>query len=122
MRSMSKSDTRSTPTFLSKKLLNKALYCRDCRAATVCLNRNSLGESWQPLSLDQVRKIHILRMLEHCQGNRERAARALGIGRTSLYRYLKLELESSTHIPPHAVAELRTLSSTGKGAEGGSTR
>jgi len=36
-----------------------------------------------------VRKLHIQRVLELCQGNRLRAAQILGIGRTSLYRYLK---------------------------------
>ena len=49
----------------------------------------SPGEDWRPLSLDDVRKIHIQRVLDMCQGNRLRAAQILGIGRTSLYRYLK---------------------------------
>jgi DNA-binding NtrC family response regulator len=47
------------------------------------------GDDWRPLSLDEVRKVHIQRVLELCQGNRLRAAQILGIGRTSLYRYLK---------------------------------
>jgi DNA-binding NtrC family response regulator len=47
------------------------------------------GEDWRPLSIDEVRKLHIQRVLELCQGNRLRAAQILGIGRTSLYRYLK---------------------------------
>jgi two-component system, NtrC family, response regulator HydG len=46
-------------------------------------------EEWRPLSLDDVRKVHIQRVLTMCQGNRLRAAQILGIGRTSLYRYLK---------------------------------
>jgi DNA-binding NtrC family response regulator len=46
-------------------------------------------DDWRPLSLDEVRKLHIQRVLEMCQGNRLRAAQILGIGRTSLYRYLK---------------------------------
>lgn len=44
---------------------------------------------WRPLSLEEVRKSHIRRVLELCLGNRLRAAQILGIGRTSLYRYLK---------------------------------
>jgi DNA-binding NtrC family response regulator len=44
---------------------------------------------WKPLSLEEVRKVHIQRVLEMCQGNRLRAAQFLGMGRTSLYRYLK---------------------------------
>jgi DNA-binding NtrC family response regulator len=51
---------------------------------------NSLeGDDWKPLSLDDVRKRHIQKVLEMCQSNRLRAAQILGIGRTSLYRYLK---------------------------------
>jgi DNA-binding NtrC family response regulator len=47
------------------------------------------GENWRPLPLQEIRKIHIHRVLETCHGNRVRAAQLLGIGRTSLYRYLK---------------------------------
>ncbi len=46
-------------------------------------------ENWRPLPLSEMRKIHIRRVLETCNGNRVRAARMLGIGRTSLYRFLK---------------------------------
>jgi DNA-binding NtrC family response regulator len=46
-------------------------------------------ENWRPLPLDEVRKVHIQRVLEVCNGNRVRAAQVLGIGRTSLYRFLK---------------------------------
>ena len=51
--------------------------------------RGPQSDDWRPLSLDDVRKVHIQRVLELCQGNRLRAAQILGIGRTSLYRYLK---------------------------------
>jgi DNA-binding NtrC family response regulator len=47
------------------------------------------GEDWRSLSLGELRKIHIQRVLDICKGNRLRAAQILGIGRTSLYRYLK---------------------------------
>lgn len=46
-------------------------------------------DDWKPLSLEEVRKLHIRRMLDLCQGNRLKAAQFLGVGRTSLYRYLK---------------------------------
>jgi len=36
-----------------------------------------------------VRSAHIQRVLEMCDGNRVRTAQVLGIGRTSLYRFLK---------------------------------
>jgi DNA-binding NtrC family response regulator len=51
--------------------------------------RSTEGDDWKPLSLEEVRKTHIQRVLEMCRGNRLRAAQILGIGRTSLYRYLK---------------------------------
>jgi len=51
--------------------------------------RTAEGEEFRPLSLEGMRKIHIHRILDMCQGNRLRAAQVLGIGRTSLYRYLK---------------------------------
>jgi transcriptional regulator with PAS, ATPase and Fis domain len=47
------------------------------------------GDNWRPLSMEEMRKVHIHRILDMCQGNRLRAAQVLGIGRTSLYRYLK---------------------------------
>jgi transcriptional regulator of acetoin/glycerol metabolism len=47
------------------------------------------SRDWRPLSMDEVRKQHIQRVLTMCKGNRLRAAQVLGIGRTSLCRYLK---------------------------------
>ena len=47
------------------------------------------GDAWRPLPLQDVRKEHIRRVLDVCGGNRVRASQMLGIGRTSLYRYLK---------------------------------
>jgi DNA-binding NtrC family response regulator len=44
---------------------------------------------WSPLPLDEVRSDHIQRVLDMCNGNRVRTAQILGIGRTSLYRFLK---------------------------------
>jgi DNA-binding NtrC family response regulator len=49
------------------------------------------AKSWRLLPLEEVRKDHIERVLKLCSGNRVRAAQMLGIGRTSLYRYLKRE-------------------------------
>jgi DNA-binding NtrC family response regulator len=54
------------------------------------------GDDWRPLSLEEIEKQHIQRVLEMCQGNRLRAAQVLGIGRTSLYRYLKRDGYSTT--------------------------
>jgi DNA-binding NtrC family response regulator len=49
----------------------------------------STQDGWRPLPLEEIRRIHIQRVLEMCNGNRVRASQVLGIGRTSLYRYLK---------------------------------
>src|SRR6202045_840928 len=46
-------------------------------------------DSWRPLPLEEIRRQHIRRVLDACEGNRVRAAQLLGIGRTSLYRFLK---------------------------------
>ena len=46
-------------------------------------------ENWRPLPLEEVRRIHIQCVLDMCKGNRARAAQVLGIGRTSLHRFLK---------------------------------
>lgn len=47
------------------------------------------GEKRRPLPLSELRQIHIRRILVTCNGNHARAARMLGIGRTSFYRFLK---------------------------------
>jgi len=49
----------------------------------------TLDGDWRPQPLEEVRRVHIQRVLESCNGNRVRAAQMLGIGRTSLYRFLK---------------------------------
>ena len=54
-------------------------------------------EPWRPLPLDEVRRMHIERVLESCKGNRVRAAQMLGIGRTSLYRHLKRANKKAAH-------------------------
>jgi DNA-binding NtrC family response regulator len=51
--------------------------------------QGAAGAPWAPLPLDEVRSDHIQRVLEMCHGNRVRTAQVLGIGRTSLYRFLK---------------------------------
>ena len=53
------------------------------------------GDDWRTLSLGELRKIHIQRVLDICKGNRLRAAQILEIGRTSLYRYLKRDGENT---------------------------
>ena len=66
--------------------------------------RGAKGSEWQPLSLEEMRDAHIERVLELCQGNRLRAAQVLGIGRTSLYRYLKRDKSANREKSLHAKA------------------
>ena len=54
------------------------------------------ADSWRPLPLDEVRRQHIQRVLESCEGNRVRASQMLHIGRTSLYRFLKKSGKKNT--------------------------
>jgi DNA-binding NtrC family response regulator len=54
------------------------------------------GAEWRPVPLDEVRRVHIERVLEACGGNRVKAAHMLGIGRTSLYRFLKRSSRRAT--------------------------
>jgi len=58
------------------------------------------SEPWRPLPLEEVRRVHIHRVLQMCEGNRVRAAQVLGIGRTSLYRYLKRAGKSKAGATP----------------------
>jgi DNA-binding NtrC family response regulator len=51
---------------------------------------------WRAVPLDEVRREHIERVLATCNGNRVRAAHTLGIGRTSLYRFLKRSRKQSS--------------------------
>jgi transcriptional regulator with PAS, ATPase and Fis domain len=50
---------------------------------------SSAATVWSPLPLDEVRSVHIQRVLEMCNGNRVRTQQVLGIGRFSWYRFLK---------------------------------
>ena len=57
---------------------------------------------WRPLLLDEVRHEHIQRVLDMCNGNRVRASRILGIGRTSLYRFLNPPAKHPVLVPAKA--------------------
>jgi DNA-binding NtrC family response regulator len=59
-----------------------------------------VDDNWRPLPIEEVRRTHIERVLDACNGNRVRAAQILGIGRTSLYRFLK-----RTNKPPAAAVK-----------------
>ena len=44
---------------------------------------------WEPISLQELERQHVLRVLEHTEGNKKRAAELLGIERCTLYSKLK---------------------------------
>jgi len=62
-------------------------------------HHGGVPDSWRPSPLNEVRRLHIQRVLESCGGNRVRAAQLLGIGRTSLYRFLKRNERTSVTSP-----------------------
>ncbi|HKQ85878.1 MAG TPA: sigma-54 dependent transcriptional regulator, partial [Candidatus Acidoferrales bacterium] len=62
------------------------------------------GSEWRPVPLDEIRRVHIERVLEACNGNRVKAAHMLGIGRTSLYRFLKRSGKRATATAANSVA------------------
>ena len=66
--------------------------------ASVMIHRALSGGSgeagYEPKSLDEVELDHIEAMLRHCNGNRAKAARLLGIGRNTLWRKLKRRQDS----------------------------
>jgi transcriptional regulator with PAS, ATPase and Fis domain len=63
---------------------------------------SSAATVWNPLPLDEVRSVHIQRVLEMCSGNRVRTAQVLGIGRTSLYRFLKRSDKPASEAARHS--------------------
>ncbi|MEZ6150287.1 MAG: sigma 54-interacting transcriptional regulator [Pirellulaceae bacterium] len=50
---------------------------------------NQPDSSFEPISLSELERRHILAMLEHCAGNKTKAAQKLGIERSTLDRKLK---------------------------------
>ncbi len=66
------------------------------QAVEIKLPRLAGDENWQPLSLDEARKVNIQKVLQMCNSNRLRAAQILGIGRASLYRYLKRDSQDTS--------------------------
>ena len=51
--------------------------------------RSSGEDTWEPISLQELERRHVIRVLEHTRGNKKRAAEILGIERCTLYSKLK---------------------------------
>jgi transcriptional regulator of acetoin/glycerol metabolism len=56
------------------------------------LGISTASDGWRPVSLEEMYQLHIERVLALCEGNQLRAAEILGIGRTTLYRYLRRKM------------------------------
>lgn len=50
----------------------------------------ALPSTWEPVSIRELERRHIIQMLEHTDGNRAEAARNLGINPTTLWRKMKV--------------------------------
>ena len=64
---------------------------REIRADDLVLPERSTAAAggWEPISLQEIEKRHVLRTLEFTKGNKKRAAEILGIERCTLYSKLK---------------------------------
>ena len=74
-----------------------------------------------PLSMDEMTREHLIRVLQYCKGNRSRAAELLGVGRYSIYRMarrLEVDLDhwssqsAAAHTSGYADLEQRVQSQT----------
>jgi transcriptional regulator of acetoin/glycerol metabolism len=66
------------------------LISRDAVEADTGLRQMLLGPEKEPLfSLERTEKAQIQRALEACGGNRERAAKLLGISRATIFRKIR---------------------------------
>ena len=78
-----------------KNVLESALVLgdgRDIRPEDLVLpEKSSLPRmsEWEPVSLQELERQHVLRVLEHTEGNKKKAAELLGIERCTLYSKLK---------------------------------
>jgi DNA-binding NtrC family response regulator len=60
------------------------------------LGISTASDGWRPVSLEEMYQLHIERVLALCEGNQLRAAEILGIGRTTLYRYLRRKMRHAS--------------------------
>src|ERR1700676_1303739 len=80
---------RNHQSLAARSITKEHRVCARSSPEYIPAQRASAEDSWRPLPLEEIRRQHIRRVLDACDGNRVRTAQLLGIGRTSLYRFLK---------------------------------
>src|ERR1700730_14956070 len=80
---------RNHQSLALRSIAKEYRVCAKSSPEYITAQRASAGDSGRPLPIEKTRRQHIRRVLDACEGNRVRAAQLLGIGRTSLYRFLK---------------------------------
>jgi Bacterial regulatory protein, Fis family len=80
---------RNHQSLVARSIAKEHRVCARSSPEDITAQRASAEDSWRPLPLEEIRRQHIRRVLDACEGSRVRAAQLLGIGRTSLYRFLK---------------------------------
>ena len=79
---------RNHQSLAARSIAKEDRVCARSSPEDITAQRASAEDSWRLLPLEEIRRQHIWRVLDACEGNRGRAAQLLGIGRTSLYRFL----------------------------------
>src|ERR1700719_2150790 len=90
MSDLSQNETHCKNQNLAARSIAKVLrVCARSSPEDIPAQHASADESSRPHTLEEIRRQQIWRVLDACEGNRIRAAQLLGIGRTTLYRFLK---------------------------------
>jgi hypothetical protein len=80
---------RNDQSLAARRIAKEHRVCARSSPEDITAQHASAEESWRPLTLQETRRQHIWRVLDACEGNRGRAAQLLGIGRTTLYWFMK---------------------------------
>jgi hypothetical protein len=88
-----KSSASVNRMLLIQKLLATCSICPKCGSETSC-PKCGPPEDWRPVPLDELCRVHINRVLKHCNGEKLLAAKVLGIGKSTLYRHLRIQQEA----------------------------
>ena len=104
---------RNHQSLAARSITKEHRVCARASPEDITAQGASAEDSSRPLPLKEIRRQHIRRVLDACEGNRVRAAQLLGISRTSLYRFLKRSEKklggASTHPGIKRVIEILTF-------------